>query len=277
MITETTLEMHFHNALMELFRSTYGLGIGGNLNFYKYSPQKECFVGFDQAYGASDLDEEQFYQQLKTAAASVNYSIGDTFLGYFLQYKVVHVRHKRSRYTPAEIRNTPHYKANLDTTKNRRSGVSQHELLYKLSKNRGALVYYACPMIFDRTDLYENPVDLDRLKLVDMTSCPSAYLDSDHHSVYFDDADALPVWCSDPVEGRRVTPRTFVTEVSRQRILDADTTASARHLLGLLFEPDTLGITRKLSDEKSGRRPSILSLVAESLTIIRISGVNKTG
>ena len=45
-INEATLEMHFHVALMDLFRSTYGLGPTGSIEFFKYSPQLESFVGF---------------------------------------------------------------------------------------------------------------------------------------------------------------------------------------------------------------------------------------
>lgn len=277
MINEATLEMHYHKPLMDLFRETFGLGKTGALNFYKYSPQKECFVGFDQAYGATDLTENEFFSYLSAAASNADYKLGDVFLGYFLQFKVVKQRRRRSRHTPACIKNIPHFKSDLDTRRNLRSGVSQHELLYKLSKNRGALVYYACPMIFDRTDLYEPDVDLDRLKLVDMDSCPSDYSDSDHHFIYFDDADATPVWCSDPVEARSITPRTFVAEVSRQRVLATDSAAGARELLATIFEPNALGVRAEDSPSGFDRRSSILPLVADSLTIIRIprSSINR--
>src|SRR6185369_15681411 len=129
LINETTLEMHYHRPLVDLFRATLGLGKAGSLNYYKYSPQRECFIGFDQAYAATELPENLFFQQLQ-AAAVTDYKLGDQFLGYFLQFKVVHVRNKRSRYTPPAITSSPHYKVVLDTTKNLRTGVSQHELLY---------------------------------------------------------------------------------------------------------------------------------------------------
>lgn len=43
---------------MELIRETVGLGADGHMNFYKWSPQKECFVGFDQAYVKTQLSDD---------------------------------------------------------------------------------------------------------------------------------------------------------------------------------------------------------------------------
>jgi len=71
-INETVLEMHFHNALLNLMRTTLGLGTG-RFNFFKYSPQRECFVGFDQAFVKTDLSEEELFTQLRTDAMQNGY------------------------------------------------------------------------------------------------------------------------------------------------------------------------------------------------------------
>src|SRR5690242_4097659 len=128
-ITETVLEMHFHRPLMELIRETFGLGSDGQMNFYKWSPQKECFIGFDQAYVKTQLNDDAFFNLLRASASSNQYKLDDLFFGYFLQYKVVKPIRKRGRHTPTIVSNTPHYRAELSTQKNRQSGVSQHELL----------------------------------------------------------------------------------------------------------------------------------------------------
>ena len=72
--------MHYHKPLMDAFRDTLGLGDTGALNFYKYSPQKECFVGFDQAYASSDLSEAEFFNQLQNAKEELVAELGAAFL-----------------------------------------------------------------------------------------------------------------------------------------------------------------------------------------------------
>src|SRR6266849_6425937 len=106
-ITETVLEMHFHTPIMYLIRDTFGLGPNGQMNFYKWSPQKECFIGFDQAYVKTQLEQDEFFELLKTSAASDQYRLGDVLFGYFLQFKVVHPQRNRSIYTPPEVSNSP--------------------------------------------------------------------------------------------------------------------------------------------------------------------------
>ena len=98
MITETVLEMHFHRPIMDLIRETFGLGPNGQMNFYKWSPQKECFVGFDQAYVKTQLSDDEFFNFLRMSALSDQYKLGDVLFGYFLQYKVVKSLRKRGIY-----------------------------------------------------------------------------------------------------------------------------------------------------------------------------------
>jgi len=263
MITETVLEMHFHKPLMDLFRSTFGIG-GGGINFYKYSPQRECFVGFDQAYVKTDLSLGAFFQMLRDAATTGNYGLNDTFFGYFLQFKVVKEMRQRKKYTPPSIRNRPHFRVSIDTTKNLATGLSQHELLYNLSRNQGAMVYYACPMLFDRSALYEIDVDLDDLRLADLTSCPSPYADNDNHFIYYNDRQAIPVWCSEPIEGKAILPRDLAGVVIGQ-LRQLVPNESARNLLDLLTHVDAVGLSpdsaryASVASTRRSMRPAAMS------------------
>jgi hypothetical protein len=256
-ITETVLEMHFHRPIMDLIREAFGLGPGGQMNFYKWSPQKECFVGFDQAYVRTPLRDDEFFNLLKTSAASQQYQLNDIFFGYFLQFKVVRQMQKRNRYTPDQVENSLHYRVNLDTAKNLQTGSSQHELLYRLSKNNGALVYYACPMVFDKTDLYEVNVDLDKLRLVELESCQDIYEDNDKHYIFFDNLNSEPIWRSEPHAGRAISPtefaKTLVTKFARVE------PANSRQVLW-----DILADIRSLDIQ------DIVRLAEESLTIVRV-------
>lgn len=117
-ISETVLEMHYHRPIMDAIRDTIGVGPKGSVSFYKYSTQRECFVGFDQAYAVSELSEDEFFNLVKNSAQAKNPHLNDQFFGYFLQFKVVKNMEKFSRCTPTMITNKPHYRVSLDTTKN---------------------------------------------------------------------------------------------------------------------------------------------------------------
>ncbi|WP_237133819.1 hypothetical protein [Pseudohongiella sp. O18] len=261
-INETVLEMHFHNPIFDLFRETLGLG-EGNFNFFKYSPQRECFVGFDQAFVRTDLSEDALFNKLKASARDDGYSLSNFFLGYFLQYKVVKTLQKRMRHTPHQITARPHYRVSLDTIKNINTGQSQHELLFNLNRNQGALVYYACPMLFDRSELYREEPDLDLLRLADLSDCPSIYDDNESHFIYFNDTGASPIWCSNPTEGKAYKPSEVVENVRQQLIDPAELRENQLRLLDSLKGVTENVITRK--EEK------ILSLVADSLTILQFT------
>lgn len=264
-INETVLEMHFHRALMDLFRDTLGLGPTGKINFYKYSPQRECFVGFDQAWVATDASEGELFHDLKEAARG-NYSLGDRYLGYFLQFKVVKKLEKYTGSQPRPVSSTPFGRVQLYTQANAKTGKSQHELLFNLSQNLQALTYYACPMIFDKTELYKADVDLAKLALVDLQSCPGPFRDHQKHHIYFDLSSMKPTWCSEPVEGTQITPKEFV-----------------RKAVGRINGEEWMGEVRRLLDVlgylKESRQESLYSLDAkkephsvwDALTIVRVS------
>ena len=263
--------MHYHKPLMDLFRETFGLGSTGSINFYKYSPRRECFIGFDQAYVKTELSEAQFFQLLRAAAASSAYRLSEKFVGYFLQYKVVKEMQGRRKYTPPNIVNRPHYRAGLDTTKNINTGLSQHELLYNLNQNPGAMVYYACPMVFDRSVLYDINVNLDTLRLADLDSCPSSYTDNDNHFIYFNDAQGNPVWCSDPVDGKANSPKELA-ELLHTRFGQLEPAQSASELVKLLTNLQVIGLSPQSEIVRDKAAPSILPLVSEALTIVQIRG-----
>lgn len=260
-INETVLEMHYHKPLMDLFRDSFGLG-NGSFNFYKYSPQKECFVGFDQAFVETDLSEDELFSQLKSDARDNGYTLSNFFFGYFLQYKVVKIMKVRSRHTPRVITNRPHYRISLDTKKNVNTGLSQHELLYNLNKNIGAKVYYASPMIFDRSDLYTQKPDLQLLRLADVNSCPSIYSDNESHFIYYDEVDSNPYWCSDPVEGEAISPKILVNSI-KQNIENPGFYKDQLKLLDNLKDPSDL--------EVEGMKGKVLDIVHDQLTIIQFS------
>jgi len=272
MITETALEMHFHRLLMELIRANCGLGEGGGMHFFKYSPQRECFVGFDQAYVRTELSEGDFFERLRKASTKFGYKLADTFFGYFLQFKVVRVMNSRSKYTPEGLR-PPHYRVALDTRKNMRTQLSQHELLYKLNTNYGAMVYYACPMLFDRSDFYSVNVDLDALRLAELDSCPSTYTDNDNHFLFFPDQLADPIWRSEPVKGESVTADAFAKAVCA-KIREKDPGEAALSLLKMLTDYSAAGISADAPEIAEHPFPSILPFISESLTIVlRDAGV----
>lgn len=270
-ITETVLEMHYHRPVMELIRDTYGLGATGNFNFYKYSPQREAFLGFDQAYAMTELSDEKFFERMSAAAMNDEYRLSSRFLAYFLQFKVVSEMKKRMKHTPAQITSRPHYRAALDTTKNDRTGFSQHELLYNLERNDGAMVYYACPMIFDKSSLYEVQVNLDSLRLVEMSSCPSSFADNSNHYLYFDQKDSEPVWCSDPIIGSAVSSKEFAGRlVGKLRQVSPD--ASKQEVFNLLKKIKELADQHENEDKSAESNGGGLALVADSLMIVELVG-----
>lgn len=272
-ISETVLEMHYHRPIMDAIRDTIGVGPQGSVSFYKYSTQRECFVGFDQAYAVSELSEHEFFNLVKDAAQSKSPCayLSDQFLGYFLQFKVVKRMERFSRYTPRMITNKPHYRVSLDTTKNASTGLSQHELLFNLSQNAGALVYYACPMIFDKASLYEVDVDLASLRLTDFDDCVDPYLDNDNHFIFFNDQIADPVWCSDPVRGTAISASDFATKLVEKEVSVDRASETSKRLLDTLTNFESAGLSRETKLFRDMFKPSFVSLLADSLTIVRIT------
>lgn len=260
-INETVLEMHFHGPIMEAIRETFGLGDGA-FNFYKYSPQREAFVGFDQAYVKTDLGGDDLFTVLRDRAQNHDYEISGFFFGYFLQFKVVKELSKRSKNTPNQVTSNPHYRSQIDTRCLTSKDYSQHHLLFNLSQNTNAFVYYACPMLFDRTALYQNPPDLETLTLVDVRSCSSAYIDNESHYIYFDQPDSSPIWCSEPIEGKSQTGIEWIKQLPE--LIRRD---SLQDQLALLDNIE------KLIGEALEKKGSLIpTLLEECFTIVEYRG-----
>jgi hypothetical protein len=268
-ITETVLEMHYHKPLMDLFRQTYGLAPQGRINFYKYSPQREVFIGFDQAYAITEMTDAQFFEAMRSSAMNAQYRLATRFVGYFLQYKVVTVLKKIMISTPTGITNRPHYRASLYTTKNDSTGFSQHELLFNLNRNDSAMVYYACPMVFEKYDLYEISVDLNRLRLADLDSCPSDFTDNSKHYIYFNNTATDPIWCSEPVHGRALSPNAFV-ELLGNYLREITPQISGEKLMAILTKLKEITYEQPSSGVTAVGPRNGLALLADALTIIRI-------
>jgi hypothetical protein len=268
-ISETVLEMHYHRPLIDLFRETYGIGPNGKFNFYKYSPQREVFIGFDQAFAMTEMTDAQFFTEMKSSAMNGNYKLTSRFVAYFLQFKVVTELKKRSKQTPTAITYRPHYRASLDTTKKDSTGFSQHELLFNLNRNDQAMVYYACPMLFEKASLYEVQVDLDPLRLADLCTCPSDFKDNSNHYLYFNERTTDPIWCSEPVQGKALTAKQFV-DLAITKLRETSPGVGLESLLNLLTEIKAFGAKAIDRNEESGDERSGLALVADSLTIIRV-------
>ncbi|ELV8853373.1 hypothetical protein ACOISO_003782 [Vibrio fluvialis] len=259
-ITETVLEMHYHSAILEKIKSELGLG-KGTFNFYKYSTSRECFVGFDQAFVQSNLSPENMFKLLKDSALNNGYSLNNFFLGMFFQFKVVQECRRKSTWTPSTIKSSPHYRVKLDTVKNMNTGVSQHELLYNLNQNNtGSYVYYACPMLFEQHELYAIP-DLRTLRLADLKTCPSMYTDNERHFIYFEQQNSVPIWCSDPTEGKGISVDELIVDL-QQKLVSEGFKGNQEKLLDWLNEP--------VEENSKEKRFECLS---ESLVIIHFSSV----
>jgi hypothetical protein len=268
-LNETVFEMHFHRPLIDLFRRECGLGKNKDINFCKYSPQKEVFIGFDQAYAMSEKNDDEFYQELREAAMNRGYRLRTTYIAYFLQFKVVSRLMRRYAKTPPQISSNPHFRSALDTTRNERTGFSQHELLFDLNRNEKAFVYYACPMIFEKADLYTPTVDLGLLRLADLSTCPSSYSDNEKHYIYFENPDADPIWCSDPVAGSALSPMDLV-ELMLAELSAASQEESASQVLKILEYVRAYGSDREGMRNSSSEKHAGLRSVADTLTILRL-------
>jgi hypothetical protein len=108
------------------------------------------------------------------------------------------------------------------------------------------MVYYACPMAFDKTDLYEEKVDLDRLQLVELESCQDIYEDNDHHHIFFDDPTSTPIWRSEPHAGRAISPTEFVKRLVA-KFANVKPEDSRQTLLDLLTDIRSLVSVKKLA------------------------------
>lgn len=227
MVHESLLEMHFHHALVELFSNIFGAKF---LRLLKPSPQQECWVGFDQGWVNTTLSENEFYAKLKKSLITKEVSeIEESmFLAYFFQFKIVEELTRSSSLKPKDY-SIPYFRSEISLTPAPSTGVSQHETLTELQKVKDALVYYACGMLFDTSELYETPVDLNKLRFVPISSAPTGWTTNSRHFITFQTKnDESPLWCSDPIKGESFGILDLLNNENNLRLL------SSKELLELI-------------------------------------------
>lgn len=199
-ITEALLEMHFHRVLINKFSKKL------NAKFKKLikpSPREEAWVGFDQGWISCKLGSSEFMEELKTAVSSSG-KVRHLYFAYFLQFKRVELIERKVKHMPRGFV-VPFYRSELSLKPNKTTGISQHETLIKLSQIRNSHVFYACGMLFEINDVFEEP-DINKLRLVDINSAPSGWSTNEAHFICFRDVfDNSPVWCSKETEGKALS------------------------------------------------------------------------
>src|SRR5262245_37654817 len=144
-ITEALLELHYHRAIVDTFAAVFGVPF---LRMLKPSTQQEAWVGFDQGWVHTSISNADLYAALASTISVGGSQVQAFHLGYFLQFKVVHTLLRRSHLAPTTFR-SPYFRSELSVWPNASTGLSQHETLRRLAAIEGALVYYACPLLFD--------------------------------------------------------------------------------------------------------------------------------
>jgi len=260
LITETTLELHFHSTLMGLVRGSVGQG-GVVASFHRYSPRHEAFLGFDHSFVLSELPKSEVVGELRARLAEPDAG-GDLFVGYFLQFKVVQRLERRSKFTPRPF-GLPYYRVALATQPTKTRDLSEHELLWRLAREPGAIACYACPMVFDHAELYRPEADLGLLRLVDVSSAPEALVGGSGHSICFQAPGSGPLWFRPPEAALGASPGEFVGRLLATARDPALRRANNALLLSVIDDPPAHGF-------RSSRRR--LRALADSLTILRIRG-----
>jgi hypothetical protein len=203
-IYESLLEMHFHSAIIELFKSTFGAKF---LQIIKPSPQEEAWLGFDQGFVRTKLTTEEFKEYFKSDKLN-----NHIFFGYFLQFKIVEKMIKKSKFIP-ETYTKPYFRSKISNSKHSNGQRSQHEILYELNGIHGASVFYACPMLFNREKLWEKP-NLDHIRFVDIATAPGNWsINSKHHICFQNECDDKPLWCSIPHLGKSISSNEWIKRI----------------------------------------------------------------
>jgi len=235
-ISEALLEMHFHKPLVEFFEHLHGAKA---IKLFKPTAQKENWVGFDQAWTRSNLTQEKLFEELKDAIKNEEKEAKEFYLGYFLQFKTVKKLERSSTRKPKNFK-TPYYRTELSLEPNKHTGLSQHETLMRLKNLKNALVCYACGMIFDSSEVFEEP-SLEKLQFVDLELAPTGFKSHEKHAINFRTIDdPKPFWCSEPVEGRAFSVE-MLKEYNYAKLMKRLTSQEATELikdtLELLFSP----------------------------------------
>ncbi len=270
MINEALLEMHFHRALIDLFTQTFGVNF---LKILKPSQQQECYVGFDQGWVNTSEKPQIFLNSLgqqlkqldtedKKLANKADIKTEKFYLGYFFQFKIVETITRRSKFMPeGKDYNVPYYRTELYLSPNPTTQISQHETLLRLCSIPNALVYYACGMLFDISELYENPVDLGKLRFIDVATAPTDWTTNSRHFITFQTRnDVNPFWCSKPEATKSDRVNDLLT--NKIRLLSAE---EMRDLILEIRKVITTSVSKKALSENEA---PIEALFPSSFTII---------
>lgn len=227
-VTEALLEAQYTRAIAKAIGDVYGKY---TFQFFKPSAQDEAFLGFDQGWvRVGRTRAHAMFADIRMAIEGRGPA--KWLWAYFLQFKRVSRMSRRSAETPLDIV-APYYRAEISLRPNPRSRKSQHETLLELSAVPRSEVYYACPMMFSRDDVYRD-VDLETLRLVDVGTAPRDYLANERHFLAFRaPADVTPRWCSVPTPTETIGPEQWLHSRAFDDRFGAASRGVLRRLLAL--------------------------------------------
>lgn len=204
-MTETLLEMYYFKSFIEAFAYVYGTRV---FKAFKPSPQKEAWLGFDQAWANTTIEENDFFNTIADYNNNGEEINRNVIFAFFLQYKVVQTLTRgRLVHRPPNFVN-PYYKVPISLIPNQHNHLSQHECLVKLSDLTNSEVNYVCPMLFPPIDIYTEP-DIHQLQFVTVDSQYHNFPNNETHSINFQEPDAQPVWKSESIEGKSLNFKSF--------------------------------------------------------------------
>jgi hypothetical protein len=248
-VSEALLEMVFHYPILEAFRNQFGANV---LRILKPTPNREAYLGFDQGWILTDYETVDFERELRAAVARAGTQMARFYVGYFLQFKVVHRLVKRSHLTPDGF-TAPYLRSELDLEPNATTGLSQHETLRRLAAVAGADVNYACGMVFDARRVWDLP-NLDLLRLVSLKGAPSTWAADERHFLAFQDEASDAVWCSTPTPTTTRKPETWLSVENTERPEPMDSAA----MLGFLDRTSGAVATHR---RRSSALPGALTII----------------
>jgi hypothetical protein len=255
-IAECLLEMHYFRVLVRQYRRV----LGREIQVFKPATNAEHWYGFDQAFFTADMPKPEVIKDLKQFIQSSAAPRFTSFRAFLLQFKVVEVITKRSAHSPRGW-TAPYLRSELSLAPNRKTRISQHEALRRLSALAGASVAYVCPMILEENDVLNRP-RLRDLRFVDVSSSPTGWLTNEKHFIAFQTSSLSPTWCSEPVPGKALELRQ-VYERTTQLTADGLFDLLARIQSTLLSEGEGDFEQDLLRNGKPNTLPTCLSVVAE--------------
>jgi hypothetical protein len=256
-IAESLLEMHYFRVLAECYSRVLGQGI----HVFKPATTVEQWYGFDQVYFAADLPRHEVIEDLRAFIQANSTPRFTRFRAFMLQFKVVEIVRKASKHTPPDW-TTPYLRSELDLEPNKKTVISQHEALRRLSNLQGASVAYVCPMIFEEDDVLEEP-ELTDLRFVDVVTSPNGWLTNERHFIAFQNDSSQPTWCSQPVPGK---PLDIKQIIERAKPLDSRELFEllARIRTALVHEREAKSGPDLFPFDEPSILPACLSIVAET-------------